>query len=183
MPSISFRSLGVKIAGGTLSGRPALDRAVRSFKHGQKRCCWLGLIVVMFAVSLPAQTEARDGNSVWGGLVLATNQPGQTSGRYDTHPYARRFRKIFGYRYYELLGKDRQLIRAQGGNRLRLGREFHARLRYLGPKRNGLAFALELYRQDRKVVESNVILGRDSPLVIRGPQWGKGQLLFLLMVR
>lgn len=138
---------------------------------------------MLFFVSLPATVEARSGSAVWGGLVFATNQPGQTSGRYDTHPYARRFRKIFGYRYYELLGKDRQPIRSQGVNQLQLGREFHAKLRFLGAKRNGLAFALELYRNDRKVVESNVILGRDSPLVIRGPQWGKGQLLFLLMVR
>jgi len=153
------------------------------FVNVRSRFWWLCGLVLCIGLLSAQPAFARNGNAVWGGLVFATNEPGQTSGRYDNHPYAQRFRPIFGYRYYDLLQSDRQIIRPRGVNQLQLGREYTAKLRYLGPRQKGQAFAMELYHRNRKVVESTVVLGRDSPFVIRGPQYGKGQILFLLMVR
>ncbi len=138
---------------------------------------------LLFLVAFCPTAAARQGNAVWGGLVFATNQPGQTSGRYDLHPYAKRLRTIFGYQFYELLESDRQLIQPTGVQRLQLGRDYTIRLRFLGIRPGGAAFAMELSQGSRRLVASDVVLGRDSPFVIRGPQWGKGQVLFLLMVR
>jgi len=148
------------------------------------RSGWVLVLICGLLGWMPGLCEARQGgDAVWAGLVFATNEPGQTSGRYDNHPYARRLRPVFGYRFYELLDSDRQPITANRPIRLRLGRDFSARLRWLGQRRDGHLFAAELYRGDRLLVANELLLGRDSPFVIRGPQYGNGQLLFLLMVR
>jgi len=127
--------------------------------------------------------QGARGNAVWGGLVFATNEPGRTSGQYDLHPYAKRLREVFGYRFYDLLGSDRQPIRPGGVQQLALGKEFNVGLRFIERRGNSAAFRMQLFRGARLIVESTVLLGRDQPFVIRGPQWGSGQILILLMVR
>ena len=42
---------------------------------------------------------------------------------------------------------------------------------------------LELYRDKDLLVTTEVKLAKDAPLYIRGPQWGGGQLVFLLEVQ
>ena len=46
----------------------------------------------------------------------------------------------------------------------------------------GYDLGLQLLQEKRVVAEASVKLTRDTPLFIRGPMMGQGQLIILLMV-
>jgi hypothetical protein len=42
---------------------------------------------------------------------------------------------------------------------------------------------IDLYAKEKLILTSRVRLARDAPLYIRGPQWGNGQLIYILEIR
>ena len=52
-----------------------------------------------------------------------------------------------------------------------------------GPSRDGYRLRLQLFQDRQVLLETDATLSKSSPLVIRGPQIGAGQLLLLLVVQ
>ena len=52
-----------------------------------------------------------------------------------------------------------------------------------GPSRDGYRLKLQLFQDRQLLLETDATLSKSSPLVIKGPQIGAGQLLLLLVVQ
>jgi len=143
---------------------------------------------VLFAVILGAfllgTFPARAaGDRIWTALVLGTNEKPPAEVPEKLENYAPALRKIFGYNSFYLLGqKKRDLVK---GNEAWLmpTKEFFLGVDCLAREKTYYKLRIELYRRENLLVTTEAKLARDAPLYIRGPLWGGGQLIFLLVVR
>ena len=62
-------------------------------------------------------------------------------------------------------------------------KHFSLRVDARGVARDGYRLNLQLFQDRQVLLETDATLSRSSPLVIKGPQIGAGQLLLLLIVQ
>lgn len=139
------------------------------------------LLVVFLALgSLSAQAN---GDRIWSALVLATRETPARPTPEKLTRFAPTISKVFGYNSLYLLGeKKRDLV---SGNETWLvpTKEFFVRVQCLEQKPTYYLVRVELYRDKDLLLTTDVKLAKGAPLYIRGPQWGGGQLVFLLEVQ
>ena len=96
-------------------------------------------------------------------------------------------KRVFGYNQFELAGSASQKIGDQSESWLLPSKSF-----WMGMKgrravskeaQGGYLLTLQLFQDTRPLVDTEVKLAPGSPLFIRGPQYGKGQLIIVLQVQ
>jgi hypothetical protein len=97
--------------------------------------------------------------------------------------FAPSIRKIFGYDSFYLLGEKKRDLLSGGEEWLVPSKEFFFKVQCLSRGEASYSLRIELYHEKNLLVTTESKLARDAPLYIRGPAWGKGQLIFLLEVR
>ena len=139
------------------------------------------------------------GDRLWSALALATIEPSAASVPEALEELAPAIKKIFVYNSLYLLGqKKRDLFSgsAEASSMLQpmsvpasgvatAGPVFGVPARFIvfvvdfakTPKRN------ELYHGKDLLVTTEAKLAKHAPLYIRGPQWGRGLMIFVLEVR
>ncbi len=140
----------------------------------------LALSLALLGGSLPT-TRAAD--RIWTGLVLATTEEPPKPPSEGLEPYVDQIHEVFGYNTYYLLEDDKEKILAGTEEWVVPTKRFFLKMRVRGRTEAAYQVGLELYADDRFILTSDVELARDAPLFIRGPQWGKGRLIFILEVR
>lgn len=106
----------------------------------------------------------------------------------DTERYQAALKKAAPAAHYVLIGKDTQELKSSYSIWLRPSLQFPLQIENTGIVGDG---GLSLYwilwqkepvdlRKDRELVKSNTVLTRDKPLVIAGPKWRAGRLLFVV---
>ena len=97
--------------------------------------------------------------------------------------FAPSIKKIFGYNSLYLLGEKKRDLFSGGEDWLLPSKEFFFKVQCLSQEPTSYILRIELYRDKDLLITTEAKLAKDAPLYIRGPAWGKGQLVLLLEVR
>ena len=99
------------------------------------------------------------------------------------HRLHRTLQRTFGYNQFEIIGESRKTLQAGQEEWLAASKHFSLHVDPRGAIGNGYRVHLQLFQDRQTLLETDATLSQSSPLVIRGPQIGAGQLLLLLVVQ
>lgn len=136
--------------------------------------------LALFCTVLPG---AWAGENVWSGLVLATNVAEPTPAPPEMHGLSRTLERTFGYNQFELIGQSSKALKTGEENWLASSKHFSLHVDARGATPDGYRLKLQLYQDRQVLLETDASLSKSSPLVVKGPQIGAGQLLLLLVVQ
>jgi hypothetical protein len=132
---------------------------------------------------LAASGEAQAEENVWSGLVVATNAAKPQPPPAEVHRFEKTLKRTFGYNQFDLIGHSRKTLRSGEENWLASSKHFSLHVDARGARRDGYRLNLQLFQDRQMLLETDATLTKSSPLVIKGPQIGAGQLLLLLIVQ
>jgi hypothetical protein len=143
-----------------------------------------------FEQALPSQGlrgAPRAGDDLWSAVVLATNVPAPKAAPAALRSFAPQLSRVFGYNQFEFIGSDSQKIVERAETRLMptksLWMAVKARRATSKEARGGYLLNVQLYREDRPLVDTEARLAPGSPMFIRGPQYGNGQIIVVLQIQ
>ncbi len=139
----------------------------------------LGVLVLF----LLASGSVRAGQNVWSGLVVATNVAKPQPPPAEMHHFEGTLKRTFGYNQFALIGQSRKELETGEENWLAKSKHFSLHVDARGATRDGYRLNLQLFQDRQVLLETDTTLKKSSPLVIKGPQIGAGQLLLLLVVQ
>ena len=99
------------------------------------------------------------------------------------HRLTRTLERTFGYNQFELIGQSRKTLRSGEENWLAASKHFSLHVDARGASRDGYRLNLQLFQDRQVLLETDASLSKSSPLVIKGPEIGAGQLLLVLVVQ
>jgi len=138
------------------------------------------LALLLFTLVPPARAM----DSIWSGIVLATNVP-QT--KVETSPEVARLhnelKNLFGYSQFRLIREHTELMDSPVERWLLPGKSFSLRVSSAKKVEMGYRLHLQIFEDKEMLAETDARLGMQSPVFIRGPLCGRGQLVFILLVR
>ena len=141
-------------------------------------------LLIALALGFAASTQAED--KIWTAVVLATNAPSPKEAPKELRDSLPRLTRVFGYNQFEIIGSATDKIEHLSELRLMPTRSFwiQAKARRTTSKeaRGGYLLSLQLFHDKRQLVDTEARLAPGSPLFIRGPEYGKGQIVFALMI-
>ena len=135
--------------------------------------------LALFCIGLPAHAA----ETVWSGLVLATNTANPAPGPPELRAISDTLRRTFGYNQFELIGQSRKALSTGEENWLASSKHFSLHVDARGATEDGYRLKLQLYQDRQALLETDADLSKRSPLVVKGPQIGAGQLLLVLVVQ
>jgi hypothetical protein len=140
--------------------------------------------LLVFAMLVLLGTPVQAGSDrIWSALVLATDESPAKPVPEKLAAYATTIRRVFGYNSLYLLGDKKRDLKTGTETWLVPSREFFFKVEVLERSATAYQLRIELYRDTERLVTTDARLAKDAPLYIRGPQWGGGQLIFLLSVQ
>jgi hypothetical protein len=140
------------------------------------------LFTAMALLPIFGSTAAVRGETVWSGLVIANNVPEPTpipaelSGLEDT------LKQVFGYNQFQVIGQARKTLRTGEEEWMATSKYFSLHVDSKALSKSAYLLNLQLFQEQKLLLETDARLSKRSPLVIRGPQIGDGQLVLLLVV-
>ncbi len=143
----------------------------------------LRLLVLLLAISGAFLPGALADENVWSGLVVATNTKHPAPPPPEMHRLTRTLERTFGYNQFELIGQSRKTLRSGEENWLAASKHFSLHVDARGASRDGYRLNLQLFQDRQVLLETDASLSKSSPLVIKGPEIGAGQLLLVLVVQ
>ena len=124
---------------------------------------------------------------IWSGVIVATNPEKPKEAPVELREFVPKLKRIFGYTQFELAGSATEVIDELTENWLVPSPIFPlsvtARRTTSKEARGGYLLNLKVFQENRPLVDSEVKLAPNSPLFIRGPQYGKGQIIIFLQVQ
>jgi hypothetical protein len=136
------------------------------------------------AVALMFSVAAADaGENVWSGLVIANNAANPTPTPRELTRVEQTLKALFGYNQFRLIGQSNKLLEKGDEDWMAASKYFALHVDSKGASDSGYLLDLKLFQEKKLLLETEAKLNKRSPLVIRGPQVGDGQLLLLLVVQ
>lgn len=126
--------------------------------------------------------SAQASHLVWSGLIIAQNEEQPKPVPSELAPYEQTLKELFGYNEFDIIGQSRKTLSTGQEDWLATSKYFALRVDARGEDDAGYDVNLQLYQDKNLLLETNTKLGQSSPLVIKGPQVGGGQLLLVLLV-
>jgi hypothetical protein len=124
---------------------------------------------------------------IWSGIIVATNPEKPKEPPTELREFAPRLKRVFGYNQFELVGSATEEIDILEENWLVPSSIFplsvRARRAVSKEARGGYLLNLKLFQEKHLLVDTEVKLAPGSPLFIRGPLYGKGQVIIVLQVQ
>jgi hypothetical protein len=147
----------------------------------QRRSCFL--IGLSLALILGSVAPAWASQMVWSGLVMANNveQPDEIPA--ELHRIEDRLKAWFGYNQFKVIGQSRKTLVTGSEDWLASSKYFSLHVDSKGETDAGYLLKLKLFQEKSVLLEAEAKLSKASPLVIKGPQVGDGQLLLVLVVQ
>lgn len=139
------------------------------------------LLVPFLMVTLSA-AGARGAEKVWSGLVIAENAPQPAAVPSELTPIEQNLKELFGYNQFQVIGQSTKTLETGQENWLAWSRYFSLQIDARGHGKGGYVLNLRLWKEKELLLESEAKLSKRSPLVVKGPQVGPGQLLLVLIV-
>ena len=136
-----------------------------------------------FALVLSTGTSLRGAETVWSGLVIAENVGQPQSIPPELTRIEQPLKHLFGYNQFQVIGQSRKALKTGQEDWLATSKFFGLHVNARGESEAGYVLNLKLYKEKELLLETEAKLSRRSPLVIKGPQVGSGQLLLVLVVQ
>jgi len=140
------------------------------------------LLAVCFALAVgtpPLHAE----HIVWSGLVIAQNVPQPAPIPPELSKLEQTLKDLFGYNQFEVIGQSSKTLKTGEEDWLASSKYFALHVDARGETEAGYVLNLKLYKENELLLETDTKLSKRSPLVIKGPQVGGGQLLLVLVVQ
>jgi hypothetical protein len=119
---------------------------------------------------------------VWSGLIIAQNQPEPKPVPNELASLEETLKELFGYNQFEVIGQSRKTLTTGQEDWLATSKYFALRVDARGADEAGYDLNLQLYQEKNLLLETTTKLSQSSPLIIKGPQVGGGQLLLVLLI-
>jgi hypothetical protein len=139
--------------------------------------------LLALALFLGLSAKAGAAENVWSGLVVATNDARPQQPPAEIRRFSDTLRRTFGYNQFSLIGQSRKTLNSGEENWLARSKHFSLHVDARGATKEGYRLKLTLFQDRHVLLETDATLKKSSPLVIKGPQIGAGQLLLLLVIQ
>lgn len=140
----------------------------------------LSLTALLLALALAAPVQAAE--SVWSALVMANNRPEPTPIPAELSKLEGTLKQFFGYNQYQVIGQTRQKLTTGNEDWRASSKYFSLHVNSSPASKSAYQLNLQLFQEEKVLLETEAKLSKRSPLVIRGPQVGDGQLVLLLVI-
>ena len=140
----------------------------------------LSLFVLVLGGTAPLQAASR---TVWSGLVIANNVEKPDAIPSELKPIEDTLKSLFGYNQFQVIGQSRKSLVTGSEDWLASSKYFALHVDSKGNNEAGYVLTLKLFQEKNLLLETDAKLSKASPLVIKGPQVGDGQLLLVLVVQ
>jgi hypothetical protein len=133
------------------------------------------LVALTFASGAAAET-------VWSGLVMASNAAQPTPIPAELNALEGTLKQLFGYNQFQVIGQSRRTLKTGDEDWSTSSKYFSLHVDSQASRGSSYLLKLQLFQEQKLLLETEAKLSKSSPLVIRGPQVGDGQLVLLLFV-
>ena len=137
-------------------------------------------VLVLMMAAVPASQAAE---RVWSGLVIAENVTQPQSIPSELTRIEGLLKRFFGYNQFQVIGQSQKTLKTGQEDWLATSKFFGLHVDARGETPGGYVLNLKLYKEKELLLETEAKLSKRSPLVIKGPQVGGGQLLLVLVVQ
>jgi opacity protein-like surface antigen len=141
------------------------------------------LITVSLALILGSVASARASQMVWSGLVIANNVAKADEIPPELHRIEGELKALFGYNQFKVIGQSRKTLVTGSEDWLASSKYFSLHVDSKGETSAGYLLNLKLFQEKSMLLETEAKVSKASPLVIKGPQVGDGQLLLVVIVQ
>jgi len=143
----------------------------------------LPFVTAFIALIISAAPGLHAAETVWSGLVIAENVAQPESIPPELTRIERLLKDLFGYNQFQVIGQSSKTLKTGQEDWLATSKFFGLRVDARGESEAGYVLNLKLYKEKELLLETDAKLSKRSPLVIKGPQVGSGQLLLVLVVQ
>jgi hypothetical protein len=144
-----------------------------------RRLCF----ITVFALVMSATISLHAAQTVWSGLVIAENVAQPTPMPSELMRIGQTLKELFGYNQFQVIGQSSKTLKTGQEDWLASSKYFGLHVDARGETNAGYVLDLKLYKEQELLLETETKLSKRSPLVIKGPLVGGGQLLLVLVVQ
>lgn len=137
-------------------------------------------LLALLLVCTVASADAAD--TVWSALVIANNSPQPTPIPNELDKLQGTLKRFFNYNQYQVIGQSHEALKTGDEDWHTASKYFSLHVNSKPNANAGYRLNLQLFQEQKLLLETEAKLSKKSPLVIRGPQVGDGQLVLLLIV-
>lgn len=141
------------------------------------------LLTALVALVTGTANPASAAETVWSGLVIADNVGQPSTTPTELKKYEQTLKELFGYNQFNIIGQSSKTLKTGEEDWLASSKYFSLHVDSRGETGAGYVLNLKLYKEKELLLETEAKLSKSSPLVIKGPQVGGGQLLLVLIVQ
>jgi hypothetical protein len=143
----------------------------------------LAVVIFVLVLTMPAAPASQAAEIVWSGLVMAENVTQPQSIPSELTRIEGLLKRFFGYNQFQVIGQSQKTLKTGQEDWLATSKFFGLHVDARGETQGGYVLNLKLYKEKELLLETEAKLSKRSPLVIKGPQVGGGQLLLVLVVQ
>ncbi len=137
-------------------------------------------LLALLLVCTVASADAAD--TVWSALVIANNSPQPTPIPNELDKLQGTLKRFFNYNQYQVIGQSHEALKTGDEDWQTASKYFSLHVNSKPDANSAYRLNLQLFQEQKLLLETEAKLSKKSPLVIRGPQVGDGQLVLLLIV-
>jgi|SRR5436190_16313628 hypothetical protein len=141
------------------------------------------IFTIVFALVMSATITLPAAQTVWSGLVIAENVPQPAPMPEELSRIGQTLKELFGYNQFQVIGQSTKTLKTGQEDWLASSKYFGLHVDARGETPVGYLVELKLYKEKDLLLETETKLSKRSPLVIKGPLVGGGQLLLVLVVQ
>ena len=143
----------------------------------------LVVVISVLVLTMTAAPASQAAETVWSGLVIAENVTEPQSIPPELTRIEGLLKRFFGYNEFQVIGQSQKILNTGQEDWLATSKFFGLHVDARGETEGGYVLNLKLYKEKELLLETEAKLSKRSPLVIKGPQVGGGQLLLVLVVQ
>jgi hypothetical protein len=143
----------------------------------------LAFLISFVALIAGAASALQGAETVWSGLVIAENVGQPQPIPQELTRIEGSLKKFFGYNQFQVIGQSQKTLKTGQEDWLATSKFFGLHVDAQGESAAGYVLNLKLYKEKELLLETDAKLSKRSPLVIKGPQVGSGQLLLVLVIQ
>jgi hypothetical protein len=142
------------------------------------------LIGIALVLMMGNAVAGRGSQVVWSGLVIANNVAQPTPVPAELTRMEDTLKELFGYNQFKVIGQSRKSLVTGSEDWLAQSKYFSLHVDSKeGSDKAGYLLNLKLFQEQSLLLETEAKLSKASPLIIKGPLVGDGQLILLLIVQ